>query len=245
MKRLNQVIAIEKGVKSRVYGDLTEVNKQVQKSDLFDGFVKVFEPTVEDAESLPTEEKRVQLVVPEVLKSTLTKLTELFDVTATKDYANCRAFGDVVVDGDVLLEKVPATYLLFLEKQLTDMRTFVSNMPTLDLIEDWMKDPNSDLFKSKEKKVHRTRKVQRGIVLYDATKEHPAQTQLITEDVVIGYYNTVRHSGAMPLPEKQVLAERVESLLKAVKSAREEANMVEVEEVKVGDKIKKFLIGQA
>ena len=47
-------------------------------------------------------------------------LTRLFDVTLTKDTANCTARADVKIGDSVLLPAVPVTYLLFLEKQLTD-----------------------------------------------------------------------------------------------------------------------------
>ncbi|HEX5084517.1 MAG TPA: hypothetical protein VFY40_20945 [Blastocatellia bacterium] len=40
MSKLNQIVAIEKGVKSRVYGEITEMRKLSQKPDLFSGFSK-------------------------------------------------------------------------------------------------------------------------------------------------------------------------------------------------------------
>ena len=47
MAKLNQIIAIEKGIKSRVYGDLTELNKAIQKPDLFNGFQKTYQKNLE------------------------------------------------------------------------------------------------------------------------------------------------------------------------------------------------------
>ena len=38
--KLNQIIAIEKGVKSRAYGELTTLHKESQKAESFNGFVK-------------------------------------------------------------------------------------------------------------------------------------------------------------------------------------------------------------
>jgi hypothetical protein len=40
-------------------------------------------------------------------------------------------------------------------------------------------------------------------VLYDATEHHPAQTQLISEDVIVGWWETVKHSGAIPRPRQE------------------------------------------
>lgn len=45
-------------------------------------------------------------------------------------------------------------------------------------------------------------KTQRPIVLYDATDNHPAQAQLITEDVLAGLQEKVDISGAIPSTEK-------------------------------------------
>jgi hypothetical protein len=91
-------------------------------------------------------------------------------------------------------------------------------------------DANSGLHKTAPVQTHRTRKTIRPIVLYPATERHPAQTQLVTEDVLAGYWNTIKQSGALPKPRKQELAERVETLLQAVKQAREAAN--DIDEVK-------------
>jgi hypothetical protein len=45
--------------------------------------------------------------------------------------------------------------------------------------------------------------------------------------VIAGFWHLVKHSGAIPKPDKQRITERVEKLLQAVKRAREEANSVE------------------
>lgn len=224
MAKLNQIIAVEKGIKSRVYSEITDLDKAAQKPELFNGFVKNYQPKDVDDEGLPSERKRVQYEVGEVLRHVERLSTEYFDITARKDWTNCEARADVLVDGKGLLLRVPVSYLLFLEKQLTDMRTFVARLPVLDDGEEWNKDVNSGLFKTEATQTHRTKKVQKPIVLYPATPEHPAQTQVITEDVIAGFWSQVKHSGAMPKPEKEVLVERVEKLLQAVKQAREEAN---------------------
>ncbi len=38
MAKLNQIIAIEKGIKSKAYAHVTELHKACQKPDLFNGF---------------------------------------------------------------------------------------------------------------------------------------------------------------------------------------------------------------
>ena len=241
MTKLNQVIAIEKGVKSRVYGAITRAHKESQKAEPFNGFAKTYRKRDEDGVDYPPEKKKVQLIAEDVLGDIAKHATELFDVTATKDWSNCEARADVVIGGRTLIEQAPATYLIFLEKQLSDIRTFVEKLPALDENEDWTKDPNSSLFKTEKITTHRTKKVQRPIVLYDATEHHPAQTQMITEDVIVGWWDTVKHSGAVPVPRKKQLLDRVDKLIRAVKFARETANDLEVTDRKVGEAVFDYL----
>jgi hypothetical protein len=241
MPKLNQIVAIEKGVKGRVYGEITEMHKASQKADLFNGFAKTYRRLSEEGENYPAERKIVQMQADNVLKKVGQLMTEIVDVTAAKDFANCSAKADISVNGTKIAAEVPATHLLFLEKQLTDLRTFIEKLPVLDEADEWQKDESSGLFKTASIATHRTKKTQRPIVLYDATKEHPAQTQLIVEDVLVGYWDTVKHSGALPAPRKAVLLVRVEQLLKAVKFAREEANSTEAQDIKIGGQVFAYL----
>ncbi|MEZ5425761.1 MAG: hypothetical protein R2747_05815 [Pyrinomonadaceae bacterium] len=233
-KKLNQIIAIEKGAKNRIYSKITDLHKQAQKADQYYGFNKAYEPKDENGEQFPPEQKKVVLRSDEVLEELKDLLTEIMDITATKDFANMSAAADIKVGGKALAKKVPVPYLLFLEKQLTDLRTFVDKMPVLDEGEDWSKDDVTGLFKTDPISKHRTQKVSEAIVLYDATKEHPAQTQLITKDVTVGHWREVKQSGAITRAEKRKILERVESVLNAVKSAREEANGAEAPEKNIG-----------
>lgn len=232
--KLNQIIDIEKGAKNRIYSAITELHKNAQKADLYYGFSKTYEPKEEGSEQFPPEQKKVLLRSDDVLSETKNLFAEFLDITATKDFANVAAKADITIGGNVLVKDVPVPYLLFLEKQLTDLRTFIDKMPTLDESDDWRKDEATGLFKTEPTKTHRTAKVQEAIVLYDATEKHPAQTQLITKDIIVGYWNQVKQSGAITRGEKRKLLEKVELVLSAVKSAREEANSIEVPEKKVG-----------
>jgi len=226
--KLNQVIAVEKGVKARVYGEITNLNKLAQKPDLFNGLARTYQSKGDDDEKLPDERKRVQASAPDLIRSFANAATELMTVTARKDWTNCVAKADVIVDGKTIVAAAPVSYLLFLEKQLTDFHTFVGNIPVLDESENWTFDTNSSLFKSDQTSTHRTKKIAKPIVLYPATPEHPAQTQMIGEDVIAGFWNQVKQSGAMPKPKKLGLLARTEALLRAIKEAREAANGTDV-----------------
>lgn len=232
--KLNQIIAIEKGAKNRIYSKITELHKQAQKADLFYGFHKTYEPKDENGEQFPPEQKKVVLRSNEVLEEVKSLLVEIMDITATKDFANMSASADITVKSQTLAKDVPVPYLLFLEKQLTDLRTFVDKMPVLDEGDDWGKDDVTGLFKTAPITKHRTQKVSEAIVLYDATKEHPAQTQLITKDVTVGHWREVKQSGAITRNDKRQILEKIEAVLNAVKTAREEANSTEAPEKHIG-----------
>lgn len=244
MAKLNQIIAIEKGIKARVYATVSEMHKSVQKPELFNGFVRTYQTKHDGGDELPQERKRVQFAVTSILTDAERALSELINVTARKDWSNCDAKADVVVDGQVLVPKVPVTYLLFLEKQLTDMRTFIGQLPVLDEGESWAHDANSGLFRTEMVQTHRTKKVSKPLVLYPATAEHPAQTQVLVEDVLEGHWQQIKHSSAMPRPQKDAMTLRVEKLLQAVKQAREEANAIdEVVTPDVGTPLFKYILG--
>lgn len=224
MTKLNQIIAIEKGAKSSAYLFLTNANKTIQKVELFNGFNKNYTKRDEEGEELPSETKKVQKTVCDIISQVIKSQEDSWYMTARKEWTNCVAKAHITIGETVLVENVPVTFLLQLEKHLVDLRTFICNLPTLDTNEDWTKDNNSGLFKTKPVQTGRTKKVQKPIVLYDATNEHPAQTQLITEDVLAGYWHTTKHSGALPIPLKYQYLSKVEMLLRAVKEAREAAN---------------------
>jgi hypothetical protein len=213
-----------------------------QKPQLFTGFVKTYRKKDEEGEDYPQEQQKVQFAADEFLSRASELWAELIDITLTKDQANCVASADVEVDGQVLIKAAPVPFLLFLEKQINDIRTFITTLPVLDSADDWQQDINTGLFKTAAIATHRTKKVQKPIVLYAATPEHPAQTAMITEDIVAGYWDTVKHSGAIPAPRKKELLERIEKISKAVKFAREQANAADATTINVGKSLFDYLL---
>lgn len=243
MTVLHQILAVEKGAKNRALSALTEIHRTNGKPDLFAGQSRKYAPLRDDGEQLPPENTLVQREAEFVLKEAAGILTDLFDITAQRDFTNCKAKADVVVDGRVLVKDAPCTYLLFLEKQLIDVRTLVSELPTLDPALVWNKDPNAAQYRSEELVSQRTKKEQEPLVLLQPTKEHPGKAELITKDVTCGKWYTTKLSGALPIPRKQALLTKVEKLLRAVKFAREAANTVTVsDEPKVGDAVFSYLL---
>ncbi|MCI0461996.1 MAG: hypothetical protein L0Z62_34020 [Gemmataceae bacterium] len=244
MPKLNQIIAITAGKKTQAHKAITEAHQSLQKVALLEGISRTYKPRDDEGEQLPPEKKLVQLRVKDAIKSVTAALTELFDVVATQDHANSQAKGNVVVDGVTLLKGVPVTTLLFLEKQLVDLHTFVEKLPTLDPGESWEYSPEVDYHASEPYQTTKTRKVLKNHVKAEATKEHPAQVETYTEDVVVGYWTTIKFSGAVPARARNEMLQRVRKLQEAVKCAREEANSAEVELKKLGGPVFQYVFGK-
>lgn len=244
-KRLNQILAVERDAKSRAYKDLTKDHHLLQKPDLVSGFSKTYQPRNEEGERFPDESRVVQLRVSDALDEVRDRQREIWDLTLTKDAGNrsSDAMADIVVDGQTLIRDVPVPTLLFLEKQLDDLRVFISKLPSLPSDEVWQFDAGQGYYVSAPIVTTKTAKVQKPLVLYPATDKHPAQTQLVTEDVTIGTWTTVKHNGALPSDRKKELTRRVEKLIDAVKDARERANMAEVEDRHMADALFSYILG--
>nr|WP_218021266.1 hypothetical protein [Nocardia crassostreae] len=61
--------------------------------------------------------------------------------------------------------------------------------------------------------------------------------------MVVGYWRTIKFSGALPAKRVNELTERVEKLQQAVKFAREEANNAEITQRTLGDEVFGYLFG--
>lgn len=238
MPKLNQIIAIEKGTKTQTSRDLTDAHHMLQKGPLLTGLSRTYRPKDEEnGERFPAEFTRVQVRAAEQINKVAEVLTKLFDITLTKDTSNCNAKADVTVDGKVLLKDAPVTYLLFLEKQLVDLHTFVKKLPVLDPSEDWHHDDAQDCWATSPSMSIKTKKVLRNHVKAEATDKHPAQVEVYNEDIVIGEWKAIKFSGALQQKEINACLSRVERLQEAVKFAREAANSAEAQDQKVGKEV--------
>ena len=243
MAKLNQILAVRDGVKSRTYAAITDLDKRVRKEDLLKGISRTYRPKDEDGDRLPDENQLVQVTVDDVLAETRAQLEEVWNITATVEVANQVAAAPVVLDdGTTVLPLVPVTYLLFLEKQLTDHLTMVSRLPVLDPAEEWAWDTNANAYRAAVHETTRTQKVMKSFVAYDATVEHPAQVQVFQEDEIVGTWATTKFSGALPASRRAELIRRTQELIKAVKKAREAANDSIVVDQTVAEPLLDFLL---
>ena len=241
MTKLCQIIAVEKDRKSKFERILTDLHRQVQTPALINGIHRTYQPKDDDGDQLPPESTLVQLTVESVLNDVSAAARDLYDLSLSKEKANAQAVADIVVDGDVIASEVPVTYLLFLEKQLVNLRTFVAKLPVLDPAQNWTRDANTGINKSDPVRTVRNKKVPKNWVKAEATEHHPAQVEVFHEDVLVGTWTKVETSGAIPATRKNELLERVDALTTAVKFARESANGTEVPQSKIGDALFGYL----
>lgn len=243
MPHLSQVIATEKDTKDKAASQLSRARGILGNKGLLSGLARTYTPKDEEGEQLPSESTRVQYTVKRVVDEIREDLTTLFDTIATKDAANCSAKADVTVDGQVLLSQVPATTLLFLEKQLAELLGFIKAIPTLDSAEEWAFNDAQDCYATPPVESARTKKELKVLVLAPATKEHAQQSQAYQEDVPVGRWKTIKYSGAIPVGEYNAMLARVERLQKSVKYAREEANRHDAKPQQVGEAVLHYVFG--
>jgi len=192
----------------------------------------------------PANTERVQVNVTEILAELQRKLTRYLDVTLTKDSGNTGTDGaraDVVVDDQVVLSNVPATFLLFLDKRLVELQADLRKIPVQSAAEDWAPSSETGLWRTAAVAVPTTTKEKAFKVVVDPTDKFPADVREVSRDVVTGTRTTVKLTSA-PEPKwlRAVLA-RVAALREAVQMAIHEANRTEVTDQKAGAAIFSFI----
>ncbi len=231
MPKLHELLAVEGQLKGQAQATRTELMVSFDKKrHLFEEKVTTFIPSGEGAQPVQEQQSTLQSKVRDELDWISDIWKGAIDVSLQVADANTRAKGDVVLeDGTVLFADVPATALLELEKRAAEIHELLKTVPTLDPAKGFAPDADrgARVYKARDVRKTRTRKQQTPLVLYPATPEHPAQTQLISEDVPTGTILEQEWSGLVTPAEKGELIERAEALARAVKQARMRANDVD------------------
>jgi len=244
MTKQNQIIAIEKTVKTDAEKAFTAAYQMLDQETRFSGIARTYSPINDDdpnAFQYPDESTLVQMTVPELISAVEVKLVRMIDVVTTKDSTNTLAKADIKVGDTVLATDVPVTTMLWLEKQLQDMRTFLSKLPMLDPGKEWTWDDQTGNYVSDPVDTVKTQKVLQNHVKYEATIEHAAQVETFTKDEPVGKWTTRQFSGAIPRATRDALMDRLTNLQESVKMAREEANNTEVTDHKIAEGILDYL----
>ena len=242
--RIHEVLAVLEGARNTHKRAISDLHHRSQHAPSYNGMVKTFRPKdlgdEGEAPWYPNEEVVVQVRADDVLRQGREIFSDLFNVTATLDFGNLEATADVKVGDQILLKDAPVTYLIFLEKQLQDVRTFVAKLPERSASDTWESD-DSGLHKTPKIVQNKTKKRERPVVVTEPTEHQKAEWTTITDDYVEGFWDTVKLTGAVGGEEKRQFLARIETLSRAVKKARTEANSSEVEKQEVADPIFDFL----
>lgn len=224
------------------------INTFAKKPDHFMGRIKVV--TMYDdtrSQENTTDIKELVTTVDDKLAHVWGSLVPALDVTLTKENSNTsdEARADVVVDGVVVLEQVPAIGLLALEKRLRYIQALYNAIPTLDPALAWELDPGAALpgvMRTKHpQESQKTEKVMKVLTLAQATEKHPAQVEKYTMDENVAKVTLQQQSGNVSPATKALWLKRIADLATAVKEARQRANMAEIKPLEVGEKIRAFI----
>lgn len=195
------------------------------------GMQRSYAPNTEGEIAPPDESVPVPITVAEAIRQLRGPWAENVDVTLTRDKGNTDAVG--TIQGFVL----PPSAILWLEGKLQDLRTFVQKLTELDPNKTWTWDEHAQVWKAQPEQRMRVEKKQKPLVLYHATEKHPAQTQLIVEEIPVGVWTVQALSGGVPRSTKLQWLERIDRLQKECREAREEANSADTERFSVGEKL--------
>jgi hypothetical protein len=245
MSKLHEVLAVEGDLQGQVNKIIEETVKTFQsKAAHFMKSHRRLEMFEEDGISHPEEHYEMVDTVSNKLNHTKEFITRYYDVVLQKEATNQAATADIIINGEVLFENAPVTFLLGMESRLKTLRQLYASIPTLQPGKKWEKDTSQgdDIYVvvPDEEKL-RTKKVFAHQVLYEATKEHPAQIEKWEETKDIGKYIQRLWSSMLTPSEKSKLLGKIDTLIQAVKKARQRANGTELIKTNIGEKIFKYI----
>lgn len=242
--KLHELLAIETNLENQANKVRAELAQTFEKKrHLFEEKRIVFTPVGENQAPQVESQSDIQTTVIKELDFLAPFITKALDASYRVSEANTAARADVRldIDGDpVLLQQVPATTLLELEKRLNELSSLLNAIPTLDPAKGFSPDfdRGNGIYQARKVNKSRTKKEKVVLIRYEATKEHPAQTELLDKDVITGGIQEQEWSGLVTPAQKSDYLSRLEILTRAVRQARSRANETEVQTShKIGSKI--------
>lgn len=246
MTKLHELLAVESNLENQAAKCRSDLSATFEKKrHLFEEKRVTFTPAGEGAQSVTETQSDIQSNVKKELNWIQGHLAKALDASYQVAEANTQARADVVLEDaeqTILLTGVPATALLELEKRVAEISALIAAVPTLDPAKGFTIDTARNLYVARTVNKTRTRKEKKVFIKYEATKEHPAQTELLDQDVVIGAIQEQEWSGLITPAEKAELINRVEIVARAVRRARSRANDVAIDsKAKIGSKLLDYI----
>lgn len=183
------------------------------------------------------------------LKYVRKAVSKWYDAFLQKESTNQAAVADLVVDGVVLAEGLPATFFLGMEKELKQLRKLYESVPTLQPGVKWERDEMLSAADN-SKGVYRnatpvkklkTKQTIAFKILVPPDQHHPAQVEKWTEQEPVGEFTEEVYSGMITPAEKSVMLNRISKLIVAVKRGRMRGNKAAIVKKAVGKTIFKYI----
>lgn len=247
MAKIHELLAVQGNLNGQATKVLTDLQGTLaNKRHLFEEVRKTFQPDKENAPLEEIEVKTIQTTVTKELQWASKYIAKGIDIGYQIDIANSTAKADLVTEeGETLFTDVPATALLQLEHRVKAVEALVSAIPTLDPAKGFNEDPakGQGYYKARDVRKVKTAKEDKPITIAKATEKHPEQAVLKTYDVPVGHILEQEWSGLITPAKKAELISQVEITLRAIKSAKAQANNVDVDvrALKIGDKLLEYI----
>jgi hypothetical protein len=247
---LHQLIAVQRGVDEETAKTLGAVMRLMAvggDQDPLTGIAREYAPAVDGGDTLPPQARRVQITAAELIGRVNETLTKMFDVKFQREEGNAEARADVTVDGTVLITGVPVGYLMYLESQVGKIVELIDTIPTLNPADEWTDTATGlrdGVWQSAARKTAVPKRVPQVQVLYDATKEHPAQVRPYETEVTVGWWTTTKYSGQMDPKVQQDMRARAVKVQDALRKAREQANRLEVNDRRTAAPLLSYIFGE-
>jgi len=253
-KKLFELVAIEPGIKQTTQTLIGETNAVFAgKKQIFEGFVREFEPAVDGGLKYDPEISHLETSVEAKLKYLMKSITLMINNIYQKEAANCAAFEDIVIETDpdkediILAKNVPVQALVRIENLLEQVFQVFMSSPTTDVKKRWAPDDDrgNGFWKTDQIKRIKTKKEVTPIVVVPSTEHHPAQVREVSKDVQEGYWAETHFSGGLSPAHKSQLLTRLSDLIAAVKKARSRANQADVTLDKIAFELVKYVMDES
>jgi hypothetical protein len=248
--KLHEILAVESDLMNTaekvVQETIITFNKKVNHFTGHTKWLRMIDDARQPEAEGATETKEIVETVPSKLAYAVKSLAKYWDAVLQKEATNQTAVADLVVDGVTLAEALPATWYLGMETRLKKLRAILEAIPTHEPGIEWVLDPEKghDIYKSADTiKTRREEKDFAFKVLYDATKEHPAQIEKWNENKVVGTYFLQKWTSTVSPAKKSEYLARCDKLISGVKRARQRANEAEIVKKQVSKTLLDYVLG--
>jgi hypothetical protein len=245
-EQLSEILAIEQDKKQKLHSTIGQlIQLFTKKESLLEGYKKTF-INAKDAKSggepQILETREVAYTLKQALEAALLAIECGIDHAVSKEesLANSVARTDLFI-GDAYLGNFSAPALQALETILHRVKEMYLVLPTLDATQTWEKAEGEGIWKSLGERKIKTQKMPRVIVKYEATPEHPAQTEIVYVEEEIGHFITTYYSGKIKQSQKNKILERLDIIIDAIKIAKARIYSAPVQKKQIGSLLFNFL----